>query len=67
MGGVTSQLLGVVTHPLAAHDVEGRGVRESSQVNLAIKHGHHVGDVPGPRRGGANTTKILANTVVILR
>ena len=40
------ELLGIVAHPFAAHDVEGRGTRESGQVHLAVKQCHHVRKVP---------------------
>ena len=53
------KLFGIVAHPFAAHDVEGRGTRESGQVYLPIKQCHHVGKVPAEE-----THKTLIKTVV---
>ena len=43
----SAELLGIVAHPLSAHDVERGGVVEPSQVHLTIKQCHHMRNVPG--------------------
>ena len=48
VGGVTVEMevVWVIAHPVSAHGVEGCGRRESGQVHLAVKQGHHMRSVP---------------------
>ena len=52
MGGAVgedggAEFLGIVAHPLSAHDVERGGVVEASEVHLTIKQCHHMRNMPG--------------------
>ena len=48
VGGVIVEVevVWIVAHPVSTHGVEGCGCRESGQVHLSIKQGHHVRSVP---------------------
>ena len=54
MGGVIVEMevVWIVTHPVSAHGVEGRGRCESSQIHFSIEQSHHMRGMPAPNHNG---------------